>query len=107
MKGLKGEENVLSWERFTNVGLSKTYNTDKQVGDSAGTATAYLTGVKTNHGTIGVNERVKRGECGSNVDSNNLLSILELAELEGMSTGVVTTTRVTHATPAVTYAHSS
>ena len=42
-----GEENVLSWEAFVNVGLSKTYNTNQQVPDSAGTATAFLTGVKT------------------------------------------------------------
>ena len=54
-----------------------------------------------------MNEHVKRGECGDNVKENSLLSILELAELEGLSTGVVTTTRVTHATPAAAYAHSS
>ena len=45
-----GEENVLSWERFPWTALSKTFNVDQQVPDSAGTATAYLEGVKTDAG---------------------------------------------------------
>ena len=45
-----GEENVLSWEQFPWTALSKTYNVDSQVPDSAGTATAYLEGVKTDGG---------------------------------------------------------
>jgi hypothetical protein len=46
-----GEENVLSWEAFPYTALSKTYNTDAQVPDSAGTATAFASGVKTRKGT--------------------------------------------------------
>lgn len=49
-KGESGEENVLSWEKFPYTALSKTYNTDAQVPDSAGTATAFATGVKTGAG---------------------------------------------------------
>ena len=45
-----GEENVLSWETFKNVALSKTYNSDAQTADSAGSATAMVTGVKTRFG---------------------------------------------------------
>jgi hypothetical protein len=45
-----GEENVLSWEKFPYTALSKTYNTDAQVPDSAGTATAFASGVKTDAG---------------------------------------------------------
>jgi hypothetical protein len=45
-----GEENVLSWEKFPYTALSKTYNVDAQVPDSAGTATAFATGVKTDKG---------------------------------------------------------
>lgn len=45
-----GEENVLSWEHFPWTALSKTYNVNAQVADSAGTATAFLNGVKTNAG---------------------------------------------------------
>ena len=47
---LTGEENVLSWETFPNAALSKTYNVDKQTADSAGTATAFMTGVKARSG---------------------------------------------------------
>lgn len=50
-KHQSGEENVLSWEEFPYTALSKTYNTDAQVPDSAGTATAFATGVKTGEGT--------------------------------------------------------
>ena len=48
-----GEEHVLSWERFPWNALSKTYNVNQQVADSAGTATAFLCGVKTNSGKTG------------------------------------------------------
>lgn len=50
MRNQSGEENVLSWEQFPWTALSKTYNVDQQVPDSAGTATAYLEGVKTDAG---------------------------------------------------------
>ena len=50
MRNQKGEENVLSWENFPWTALSKTYNVDEQVADSAGTATAFLGGVKTDAG---------------------------------------------------------
>lgn len=50
MSNQTGEENVLSWEHFPWTAFSKTYNVDHQVPDSAGTATAFLEGVKTNAG---------------------------------------------------------
>ena len=50
MRNQSGEENVLSWEQFPWTALSKTFNVDQQVPDSAGTATAYLEGVKTDAG---------------------------------------------------------
>jgi alkaline phosphatase len=102
-KGLAGEENRLSFESFPFTGLSKTYNVDAQTPDSAGTMTAMITGVKTDAGIISVDEDVKRGDC-STVNGNELVTGLELAEMAGQSTGFVTTTRVTHATPAATYA---
>ena len=40
-----GEEAILAWEKFPYTGQSKTYNTDHQVPDSAGTATAMFSGV--------------------------------------------------------------
>lgn len=50
-KNQNGEENVLAWEQFPYTAFSKTYNTDAQVPDSAGTATAFACGVKTKQGT--------------------------------------------------------
>lgn len=103
-KGMPGEENVLPFERFPHVALSKTYEVNQQVGESSGTATAILTGSKTNAGFIGVAKDAERGNCAS-ARGHHLQSALELAESGGMSTGVVTTTRLTHATPAAAYAH--
>ncbi len=60
----------------------QTYNVDRQGADSAGTATAFLSGVKTNTGVLGVNEHVKRGDC-SNVEGNKLKSILHYSNEEG------------------------
>ncbi|MBP3985970.1 alkaline phosphatase [Pseudoxanthomonas helianthi] len=102
-KGGPGEDNQLSWEKFPSTALSKTYNTDSQVPDSAGTMTAITTGVKTFMGAIGVSAG-KRGDCADSLNRQQL-SWLELADSAGLATGVVTTTRLTHATPAATYAH--
>lgn len=105
LRNESGEENVLAFEEFPYLALAKTYNTNQQVPDSAGTMTAIMTGVKTKAGIIGVNQNAQRGNCKSS-NGNWLQSFLEQAAKAGMSTGVVTTTRVTHATPAATYAHT-
>lgn len=101
-----GEENVLSWEVFPWTALVKTYTVDMQGTDSASSATAFLNGIKTNGGVVGVDETVRRGYCETLTEKSKVVSILTLAERAGMSTGVVTTTRATHATPASSYAHS-
>ena len=51
-EGQPGEEYNLSFERFPWTGLSKTYNTNQQTSDSAGTMTAMITGIKTKAGFI-------------------------------------------------------
>jgi len=104
IKGGSGEENILSFEALPYVALSKTYNTNQQVPDSAGTMTAMMTGVKTKAGFIAVNQNAQGGNCASS-KGQELKTFLEQAEEAGLSTGVVTTTRLTHATPAATYAH--
>ncbi len=106
MKGMQGEENQLSFDMFPFTGMAKTYNVDAQTPDSAGTMTAMMTGVKTDVGVIGVDENIVRGDC-STVAGNELVTALELAEIAGMSTGVVSTARITHATPAATYSSSA
>lgn len=105
-KGQTGEENQLSFDRFPFSGLSKTYNVDAQTPDSAGTMTAMVSGVKTDVGVIGVDERVARGNC-TTAQGNELVTALELAELAGKATGIISTARITHATPAATYAKSA
>ncbi|CAA6814720.1 MAG: Alkaline phosphatase (EC [uncultured Sulfurovum sp.] len=103
-RGESGEENMLSFDTFPFTGLSKTYNTNAQTPDSAGTMTALITGVKTKMGMISVSDNASRGDCAS-AKGNYLTTLVELAEEKGLSTGVVTNTRLTHATPAATYAH--
>ncbi|XP_075725934.1 alkaline phosphatase, tissue-nonspecific isozyme-like isoform X2 [Rhipicephalus microplus] len=100
-----GEEYVLSWERFPYVALSKTYGLDTQTSDSANSATAYLCGVKANMGTLGVDSTVKAKQC-HNDSSAYVDSIMQWAQDAGKWTGIVTTTAVTDATPAGSYAHS-
>ncbi len=105
-KGGPGEENRLSWERFPSTALSRTYNTDSQTPDSAGTMSAMATGVKTRAGVLSIGQAARRRDCGGALAAP-LLSLWELAASSGMATGVVTTARVTHATPAATFSHSA
>ena len=105
LRGESGEENLLSFDHFPNVALSKTYNSNQQTPDSAGSMSAIMTGEKTRAGVISVNRHSRRNDCRSS-QGQSLQTFLEYAEQSGKSTGVVTTTRLTHATPAATYAHS-
>ena len=105
LAGGTGEEHSLSFESFPHVALVKTYNTDMQVPDSAGTMTAMITGQKTRAGVLSVGASVERGDCASGLD-NRLTTLLEQAEAAGYATGVVSTATITHATPGAAYAHS-
>lgn len=80
-------------------GLVSTHGTDRLVNDSAATATALATGKRTRYGSVGV---VPASEGGDLVPS---MSVLEQAEAMGLKTGLVTSTTLTHATPASFYAH--
>ncbi|MDP5041762.1 MAG: alkaline phosphatase, partial [Paraglaciecola sp.] len=104
--GNSGEEGYLSFEAFQHTALVKTYNVDAQTPDSAGTMTAMMSGLKTDVGVIGVDEDVERGDC-STAKGNEVTTALELAEIKGLSTGIISTARITHATPAATYAKSA
>lgn len=104
LKGGTGEENSLAFERMPWVGLAKTYSVNAQVPDSAATATALLSGVKTLSEVVGVDAGVTVGDCQS-VAGHTVPTLLEIAEAAGRATGVVTTARITHATPASAYAH--
>ena len=105
-RGESGEENQLSFEQFPSVALSKTYSVNQQTSDSAPTMTAIISGVKTDEGVLSVNQNVVIGDYRT-VKGNETRTLLEMAEQSGKSTGVVTTARLTHATPAACYAHSA
>lgn len=103
-----GEEQSLGFEKFPYVGLSKTYCVDSQVADSACSATAYLNGVKGNIATAGVTADVKKNDCEAMTNSDHHTSSLAAwAQQKGKATGLVTTTRVTHASPSGIYAHTA
>ncbi len=106
LQGEMGEDHQLSFETMPYSGFVKTYNVDAQTPDSAGTMTAMASGVKTDVGVIGIDEAVERGNCASG-KGHELVTSLELAEIAGKSTGIVSTARITHATPAATYAKSA
>jgi alkaline phosphatase len=98
-----GEENNLAWDTMASTALVKTYNTNAQVPDSAGTASAFNTGVKTRIGVINMGETQGPEAC--RTPEKLPRSFAEIAKSQGMAVGVVTTTRITHATPAAVYGH--
>lgn len=107
-KGGKGEDNSLVFEKAPYMALSKTYSVNQQTSDSAPTMTAMVTGVKTNDGFLSVNHTVAKSEPdAAKINANKLTTILEIAKANGMSVGVVSTARITHATPAACYAHTA
>jgi alkaline phosphatase len=99
-----GEENRLSFEAFPATAMVKTYNSNAQVPDSAGTASAMTTGIKTRIGVLGLRASQDQADCDRPAGFPRTIG--ELARARGMAVGVVTTTRLTHATPAAVWAHS-
>jgi alkaline phosphatase len=93
--GLTANHGVLNMTGFTSIGFSKTNSVSNYVTDSGAGATAMATGNKTYNGAIGVTK-----------DSFECKSILEYAEKKGLSTGLVSTSAITHATPASFIAHN-
>ncbi len=83
-------------------GLVATHGADRLVNDSAATATALATGQRTMYRSVGMQPDPQ------NVDKMlSAVTVLEEAEKKGLRTGLVTTTRLTHATPAAFYAHNA
>ncbi len=88
---------TLTIDHAPQVSLCRTYSTNYLVTDSAASATALLTGQKAPNGSVNCIE-----QDGQRTDFE---SIFQIAGARGIATGVVTTTRITHATPASAYAH--
>ncbi len=102
-QGVDGESYRLAMETLPYAALSKTYSHDTQVADSASTATALFSGVKTRSRMLGLTQDAAFGNCAT-AEGNEVLTIFELAEAAGMATGIVSTARITHATPGAAYA---
>lgn len=67
----------------------QTYSVDKQVPDSASTATALFGGIKNNYETSGVDASVKLDDCASSLEKeNHVTSIIEWAQQAGKDTGI-------------------
>ncbi|MFM4823964.1 alkaline phosphatase [Aeromonas bivalvium] len=100
-----GEEGELTMDTLPETAFIKTFSHDAQVTDSAPSMAAYMTGVKSNNGVISMDgEATQQDDCSKSA-GKPVTTLLELAKADGRGTGVVTTTRITHATPADTYAH--
>ncbi len=92
--GMVANGDALNFERFKTIGFHKSYSSNNIITDSAAGATAFSCGEKTYNGAIGVGP-----------DSLFRETILESAEKEGLSTALVATCSITHATPASFIAH--
>lgn len=87
--------------RFQHEIHPQTYCVDYQVGDAGCTATAFLSGIKTNLGVLSMSGNVGLNNCSAAVDAENHVdSIFKFAQDAGKATGIVTNTRVTDATVA-------
>ncbi len=112
-----GEDGELTMDTLPETAFIKTYSKDAQVTDSAPSMAAYMTGVKMNNEVLSMSADTAAYDplgspytTGSDTkcvagNGSPVTTMLELAKKAAMATGVVTTTRITHATPAATYAH--
>lgn len=98
-----GDDHVLPYETFPHMALVKTYTVNGQTPDSAPTASAMVTGVKSKNTMINVDGSVNVGDCAA-LPGNELTTLAQIADGMGKSVGVISTARITHATPAASYA---
>jgi alkaline phosphatase len=108
----EGELNMEKLDGKTRTARVKTYSNDAQTTDSAPSMSAYMTGVKMNNEVLSMSPDTKAikptagdSNCPATGNGTPVDTILEIAKAKGKSVGSVTTTRVTHATPAATYSH--
>lgn len=103
--GRDGESFTTAMDSLSHAALVKTYSHDAQVSDSAPTASAIMGGVKARNDVIGVGPEALVSNCAQSKDKA-IPSIFDFAQGTGRATGVISTARITHATPAATYAHT-
>lgn len=92
---MTASDQPLVFEKFNHIGFQKTYSANAYITDSGAGGTALATGEKTNNGMIALSP-----------SGDTLTTILELAEQNGFSTGLVSTSSILHATPASFIAHN-
>lgn len=93
--GMYSQGNKSELERFKCIGMQKTYSDDDVITDSAASATAFACGVKTYNNAIGMDR-----------DTMPVKSILKYAQDKNMSTGLVATSTIVHATPACFFSNN-
>jgi alkaline phosphatase len=96
--GLDGDG--LSFEKLKQIGYQRTYSANSVVTDSAAAAGAWATGEKYVNGEISCHTDASGSGCESSPTT-----ILEIAQKRGKATGLIATSDITHATPAVFAAH--
>ncbi len=108
-----GETGALNMESLRRTARIKTFSNDAQTTDSAPSMSAYMTGVKMNNEVLSMSsDTVAKAPaadgsstCPATGNGTPVSTLLELSKAAGKAVGAVTTTRVTHATPAATFAH--
>jgi alkaline phosphatase len=91
--GVDGDS--LAFETLSQIGYQRTHSRNSVVTDSAAAASAWATGHKFVNGEISHHT----------INGSSPMTILELAQSLGKSTGLVATSTITHATPAAFGAH--
>lgn len=91
----KNPAKKLLMNTFEVAGMNTTHCANTLITDSAAAGTALASGLKTNKGVIG-----------KDTNGKNVTTLIEAARDKGMKTGIITTTRLTHATPAAFVAHN-
>jgi alkaline phosphatase len=113
-----GEDGSLTMDKLERTARIKTYSNDAQTTDSAPSMAAYMTGVKMNNEVISMSQQTIATPPGKDINGNLGINncaatgngmpaqtILELAKSKGKAVGSITTTELTHATPAATFSH--
>lgn len=113
-----GEDGSLTMDKLERTARIKTYSNDAQTTDSAPSMAAYMTGVKMNNEVISmspetvatspskdINGNLGINNCAATGNGVSAPTILELAKAKGKAVGSITTTELTHATPAATFSH--
>lgn len=113
-----GEDGSLTMDKLERTARIKTFSNDAQTTDSAPSMAAYMTGVKMNNEVISMsadtvatnpskdaNGNLGINNCAASGNGVAVPTILELAKAKGKAVGSITTTELTHATPAATFSH--